>query len=515
MSHEATEEVQEPEFRHRLLPDSSQADGSLRQVAVRGMAWTTSTRMLSQIVQLVGTAIVSRILLPSDYGLAALVFVFSGFANLFVQMGLGAAIVQTARLTEAKLSTAFWMSATASYLLMGLLIALSAPIADLFGEPELRRLIVIGSFTFAASLSVVHLAILQRALRFRALGLIDLGAALTYLATTVVLANQGVGAASLVYGAIGQQVFMTCALWSVVRWRPHTRPRRKEMGELWSYGGSLFGFTVLNYWGRNADNLLVGKVLGAASLGLYARAYNLMLLPVQQVNIAMGRVLFATYSRLVHDTPRLRSAYLRSAGLLITIGAPVSVGLAVAAPALIEAMYGPNWTGAAPLLAILALSGPAQILSGSCYALYQATGRTRQQFRRGFVTIAMTVVGIAIGLSFGPKGVATGVAVALTANLPVITRGVWPSIGVTWTMILGRVRGPLLAAAIMGAAALGIDLLLGTDTGPVPTLLSQAAVGVATYTLALLVLDRHGLIETLSAVGLGRIARRLPGGRAT
>ena len=472
------------------------------------VTWGTASRLAAQVVQLASIAVLARLIAPADFGLVAIVTTFVGFAMIFTNLGIGAFLVHAHDPSPADMATAFWLNAVSGLALTALFVAVSGPLADAYGQPRLQALVVVGSLSFCLSLGIVHNALLERSMQFSSLALVEPSAILVSALVAIGLAVAGLGATALVVGHVVATVWKTACLWWMVRWVPRSRPTRSSLRALWSYSGALFGFNVVNYWARNADNLLLGAVAGPGPLAFYSRAYALMLLPVQQVTQVLGRVLFPALTRLRDDEDRLRRGYARSLRLLAAVTFPLSLGLAAAAPAVVGVVLGSRWSEAALLLAILSLSGPAQIVSGTTGALYQAVGRTDLQLRRGLVSAAALVAAIAAGLAWGAVGVAVAVSLAYWVVAPVVTVPVWRLVGLRSSYVLRMLRAPAGCAAAMGVAVLALGRALDGSTTPAAVvLLVQVTTGAVVYA-ALLRLCARQLWDELGSLARGAARRR-------
>ena len=155
------------------------------------------------------------------------------------------------------------------------------------------------------------------------------------------------------------------------------------------YSLNLVGFNTFNYFARNADYLLIGRFLGATSLGIYMLAYRIMLYPLQSITTVISRVMFPAYSQLQDDDARFRSAYLRTAGMIALVTFPMMAGLWVSDRAhVVLTIFGQKWAQAIPLIKVLALVGMAQSIGATVGAIYQAKGRTDVMFRLGSLSQA-------------------------------------------------------------------------------------------------------------------------------
>ena len=491
------------------MPDVTNAAPaeSLTRSTTVAAAWSAASRLLILIVQFTGTVVVARILAPSEYGLVVLATAFTMFAMMFTDLGLGAAVVHAEEHDEDLMSSAFWVNLVTGLVLTVALGALSHPIAMFFGHPALARLLLVGSLSFTLAVGTVPLSILERRMQFQRIAVIEFITALLGWGVAVALAVAGIGPLCVIIGTLVQVSLASVLTWYASHWMPRGLGSRAALHALWSYSSPVFGFNVINYWSRNLDDLMLGKYTTATSLAFYNRAYQFMLLPVQQVTFVIGRVLFPALTRLREDTDRLRAAYLRALTLLFGIAAPLSVGLAASSGAVISVVYGPGWHDAAPLLAVLAASGPAQVVTGTIGSLYRALGLTASQFRRSIANTALTVVAIFIGLPWGAMGVAVAMTVKFYLLAPLNLQGCWRYVNISVPSAVWRLRHLILCSLIMAGAMLAVaGPLHGWPS--IVVLLAQWAVGFLAYCLAVFLLARDFGREVVTVFGLYRVLHR-------
>ncbi len=465
----------------------------------RAAKWALANRMAGQLLQFLGTIVTARLLLPEDYGKAAVIFPVTTFAAIFTSLGLGSAVAYSRRVTEELLSTAFWLNAVAGVVMGGVVVALAVPLSALFREPELVPLLALSSLTFVLNLSVVHLGLMERVLRFKKIAVIEITCTVLNIATIIATAAAGAGAYALVLGPIVSTVSTTLFMWVAVRWLPRRRPDLASLRELFRYTRGVTGFSMLNFWSRNADNLLLARFVSQTELGLYSRSYNVMRLPVTQMNTMMGRVLFPAMTRLRDDRKRLGRAWLTALSTAATLTAPVTLGMAVAAPAMVEVLYGTRWLGMVPVLQILAVSALPQILTTTVASLLRATGATGLLFRVGVATASMSLVAICIGLPWGTVGVATALLVKFYLEVLVTFRFALRQTGLRARDILGALWG--VAVACLALAGVGVLVRLNLEAAAWQVLLAQMAACGATYLAVLALLDRRPLAQAWGILG--------------
>lgn len=487
------------EVQHPVL-QRLQAGPRLSQDVRRSAAWATGGKAGAQVVQFLGTVITARLLTPGDYGKSAIVLPLTAFAAIFSSLGLASAVIHDRRVTERLLSTVFWVNAVTGVLLTGLIAALSVPIARLFGVPVLAPLLLVSSLNFALNLNVVHTALLERTLRFRQIAILELVCSVVSIGTVAVTALRGAGPFALVLGPLSYTVVRTLLNWWVVRWFPRAWPDRDSVRRLWRFSRGITGFNIMIFWSRNADNVLLGKFASQYDLGNYSRAYNLMKLPVGQMQVVMGRVLFPALTRLRDDPPRLARAWLRALSVAGLATAPLAIGIAVAAPAMVEVLFGRRWLGMVTVLELLSVAALPQTLTATVGGLLRATGATDELFRLGALVSSLSLVAIALGLPWGTTGVATSLTVKFYLEVVLFARPCLAQTGLTWRDLTHAVRGVWLSCVTLAAAGLLVRLLMSEGHPAWEVLLAQVAACGAAYLATLAVVERPLLVLAWSLV---------------
>jgi O-antigen/teichoic acid export membrane protein len=476
------------------------AGASMTGRVVRGANWSASSRLYSQGLQFVVGIALARLLVPKDFGLLASVYVISGFAVMFFELGLGSALIHRRHPSEQEKATVFWVNVIGGVLFAGLLAAGGHLVADFYREPALVWLTPLQALSFTLSFGVVHNAMLQSELRFKAIATIEIIAATAGQATTLVAAVLGAGAYSLVCGPLVSSLLVSVFSVTVVRWRPRHFISLAALRQLWTFSGGLLGFNIVNYWGRNADNLLVGRVLGASPLGLYSKAYNLMLLPIQQVTGALARVMFPALSAIQDDPPRVRAAYLRTLNVINAATIPGLLGLAATADALVPLLWGDRWTATVPILQILCLAGVPQCVTASLGWIYQSQGQTGLMFRMGLVGAIVGVAAIVIGLHWGVVGVAWGVLFRYWVMMPWGIHTAGRVIGLKARTVLANARPVFVSSTLMGVAVWLVPFAVGGDRDAAWLLGVQVPVGAIVYAGCLLLFARPLLRDVRNVV---------------
>jgi O-antigen/teichoic acid export membrane protein len=420
-----------------------------------GLAWKAGSQVTLQVSRLVVALILARMLAPHDWGLAAMVIVFSGFVIVFTDNALGTALIQRRGLLEADRSTVFWISAAVGLVLMLAGVAASGQVADFYGEPDVRPLFAALSVGFfVSSLGTTHSALLVRFMQFRRLELRAIVATLAGACGGIAVAVQGFGAWAIVTQQLAEAVVSTALLWLLTPWRPSLTFSWGSVRRLGGFAGNVFGENLLYQAGRNIVNLLVGRFLGAAALGTYALASNVILVPFSRIAAPLQQVFFPAFSQIQDDPERMASMWIRATRLVAAISMPALVGLVVVAPDFVQVVLGERWEQATTVIQILVWAGLIQSLQTLNGEILLALDRSGTLLRFTMFWFVATVGGVLLGLQWGLVGVAiayaaaTGLAEALRAHLA--SR----ALGISVWRFARSLTGVAQATAVMAVAVL-------------------------------------------------------------
>jgi PST family polysaccharide transporter len=459
---------------------------------IRGGAVTLIAQGAQFLLSMAGTVVLARLLTPQDYGLIGMVTVVTGFLTLFKDLGLSQATIQREELTHRQTTNLFWVNVAASTLVALVAASLGPLIARFYGEPRLTSITIVLAAGFVlGGLTVQHQALLTRQMRFGLLAASAIIAAVMGLTVGIVLAWRGASYWALVGQQLTVALVTATASWIFCDWRPGLPSRGSGVRELVAFGGNITGFNVVNYFARNGDNLLIGKVWGPAALGLYAKAYQLLLLPLTQINYPVAAVLVPTLSRLAHDPERYRAAFVRTLEKLLMVTMPGIVFLMVTADWAVRVVLGPQWTEAATIFSWLAVAGFLQPVGTTTGWLFVSQNRTRAMLKWGVIGSTMAIVSILIGLPWGPVGVAMSYGLSgLLVRTPV---GLWyvGREGPVRTRDFYVTMGPFVLAALSTGLAVLAYRWAAAPTRPLFGLVTSFAIA-APVALGVMALTRAG-----------------------
>lgn len=424
---------------------------SLAHDAARGAFFTLAAQGMRIILQLVSVVVLARLLTPHDYGMLAIVLVAVGVGEIFRDFGLTSATIQAPQLSTGQRDNLFWLNTLIGTALALIMFGISWPLGAIIGEPAIVGMAQWLSILFIANgLATQYRANLMRDVRLRPLAIADVAAAAIALAVAIVAALLGAGYWALV---VQQLVNGLIALIGVViagRWLPGRYAREHSVRALVTFGWNLVAANLVQYAARQVDTVLVALRFGTAPLGLYNRAFQLVMTPLGQVRGPLQSVALPVLSRIQQDQPRFNT-YVSAAQLALgyLIGIPLAILAGLAQP-VVAIMLGDAWLDAVPLLRLFAIAGIMTTLSYVGYWIYLARGLGGALLRYTMVTACIKIVCVGVGSLFGVVGVAVGFAVH-----PAIA---WP-ISIAW---LSRVT-PLPTRRLYGGAmrVFGVALLAG------------------------------------------------------
>jgi PST family polysaccharide transporter len=481
---------------------TDQVKADLKGRTVRGGAATMLGQLLKLGLNMGSLAVLGRLLAPADYGLIAMVMTFTGLMAVFKDMGLSTATIQRNQINHEQISTLFWINVAVSLALVLLMAALAPVIAWFYNEPRLLLVAPVFAVTFLFNgLTVQHQALLSRQMRFGAIATIDIAALAIGVAVGVIGAWAGAGYWALVLMQIATAAVTMLGMWIACGWRPGPPSKLKEVYEMLRYGGNLTGFGLINYFARNADNVLIGRFYGSQQLGLYTRAYSLLLLPLSQVNMPVAAVAVPALSRLANEPERYRKTYLDMLGKVTMLTMPGVAFMIATADWLITLTLGPQWVEASILFAILGIAGLVEPASNTTGWLFMTQDRTRHMFQWAMLGGTLTVAAFLAGLPWGALGVSVAYAIyGVGIRTPLLFWFVGRH-GPVRALDICRASIPATCAALATLGALTAFRQLVTTLNPIVGLMIAGVIALI-VTCAVLAALPAGRRELRSAYGL-------------
>jgi PST family polysaccharide transporter len=431
--------------------------------------------------------VLARLLEPKDFGLVGMVTAFTGVLYLFRDFGLSTATVQRVDVTEDQISTLFWINILVGAILW-LSLTLAAPfVVSFYHEPNLFwvTLILATGFLFNAA-GVQHAALLERQMRFTTLAAIDVISIAVSIAISIILAAAGFGYWALVTMSITPPFVMTVCFWLTTSWIPGKPSKQAQIRSLIHFGGTITLNGVVTYIAYNLEKVLLGRFWGPEALGIYGRSYQLISIPTENLNAAVGGIAFSALSRVQDDPPRFKNYFLKGYSLTLALTLPATIAVALFAKDIILVLLGPKWKDSTVIFQLLAPTIMIFALINPLSWLLMSLGLVRRSLNIAFVLAPLLIAGYVVGLPFGPRGVALGYSAVLT---------VWVIPHIAWCVrdtvisvrdILLAVSRPLISGVVAAASAFGLQFAYSQTISPLPRLLLGITILFGVYAAMLL-----------------------------
>jgi len=431
----------QPDFgRHKIL-----------RLAVRGAGATMVAQVSGLAIRFAAVVVLARLLTPADFGLVAMVTSFSLLLLNFGSNGFTEAILQRDRIGHSLASNLFWINIGAGLLLAIGFAAAGSLLAWFYSNPLVAPIAVGISLTILiTSCSVLHLALLARAMHYSQLSANNVVAQVAWVAISVLLAWAGLGYWALVAAAVAERVSLAVGAWSLCRWVP-CRPRRVAgTGSMVRFAIHVYGRFSLNYFARNMDNLLVGWRFNAQSLGFYKKAYDLFALSA--VVQSLTNVAVSALSRLRDDPHLYRQHLLTALSLVGFVGMGVGATLTLVGKDMIRLLLGTRWEPAGQIFTFFGPGVGMMFLYGTHGWIHLSIGTPDRWFRWGVVEFVVTALLFIVALPWGPVGIATTWSLSLwILTAPSLWYAGRP-IGLGFGLVLNAVWKHVLASLLAGCA---------------------------------------------------------------
>jgi O-antigen/teichoic acid export membrane protein len=449
----------------------------LKQKTIQGGLARLCAQGANFSLRLGSLMVLARLLGPKDFGLVGMVTAFTGVLSLFRDFGLSSAAVQRTTVTDEQFSTLFWINIAVGALLGVVAVALAPAIAAFYHEPRLLPVTVVlaAGFLFNAA-GIQHSVLLQRQMRFTALAVISVVSLIVGTAIAILGARAGYGYWALVAMTVTLPLIATIGFWLTTGWVPGRPHRQVGIRSMMRFGGTVTLNGLLAYIAYNSEKVLLGRFWGADAIGLYGRAYQLINIPTDNLNSAVGEVAFSALSRLQDDPSRLKSYFLKGYSLVLGLTLPITIACAFFADDLILLLLGPKWKDAAIIFRLLAPTIAIFALINPLSWLLVSLGLVGRSLKMALVFTPLIIGGYVMGLPYGPKGVAFAYsAVMMLCLIPLIAWSVHGTV-VSFRDILLAASRPVASGILAGGLAWGVRLAYGQFLPPLARLVLESTV---------------------------------------
>lgn len=387
---------------------------SISKRVARGGFWILALRFTNRGLGFVRTIILARLLAPSDFGLLGLAMLAITTLETFSETGFNAAIIQKKEEAESYLDTAWTVSAVRGILLFIILYILAPAISKFFNSPNSVMVIrIIAVSTLLSGFNNIAILLFQKELKFKTIFLYEFSASFIDLIVSIPLAFLLKSVWALVWGGMAAQIVKLILSYLLHSYRPKILFEREKFSELFSFGKWIFISSIMIFFSTKGDDIIVGKILGVAALGLYQMAFTLSNLPATEISQMISRVTFPAYSKIQDNRSKLRVAYLRVLKLTAFISIPMVGCIFVMAPEFTVLFLGVKWISAVPAMKILALSGLIRAIISTMSPIFASIRRPEINTKCQVVRLAFLAISIyPLATSWGILGAAYSVLIS-------------------------------------------------------------------------------------------------------
>lgn len=424
---------------------------SLKSKTLHGAFWTLLERLGTQLIGVVVSILLARILAPSDYGVIGLLSVFLSVSQMFIDCGFGAALIRKKDCSDIEFSTVFWFNLIAAMFFYAVLFFVAPFIANYYHMPILVNVLrVIGLTLIIQALYAIQVTWLTVAVNFKLQAKVSVLSCIVSGIVGLSLACCGFGVWALVGQSLSMATFSGLLYWLLSGWRPQAVFSRFAFKELFGFSSKIVASSLLHTIYVNISPLIIGRKYTTADLGFYSRADSLAALPGGIFQGTLGRVIFPVLSSIQDDDDRLKAAYNKYLRLMTSLVAPSMLLLAACAKPLILLLVGEKWLPCVPYLQLLAMGWMIDpIVLVNLNVLY-VKGRSdivlRLEIIKKIIAIAIVVVALQYGVLWLCVGRVVYGYIALALNL----RACGPFLGMSFWRQMREVA-PIYVCAFMAA----------------------------------------------------------------
>lgn len=452
-----------------------------------GVVQTLSGQWARFALQLLALAVLARLLDPSAFGIYAMTSAVAGIAIILADSGLSYAAIQARDVSRQQRTNLFWLNVGASFFAVVVLAALAPALTAFYGEPSVKLVIVgLAPAFLSAGIAVQYRVDLTRQRRFAILAAVDVASQFIALLAAIVTALIAVSFWALVVQQVAANVAACIMLIAVSPWRPGLPRRKAGTRAFVLYGAHATGGQATSFLASNVDTVALGRTGDANDVGIYSRAFQLLIVPIQQLAAPLTRIVLPGLAEASSDKDFARRLKRAEVGLAYVFLVGFSL-LYVSADAVIRLVLGPGWHDAGDIIRVLVLAGVFQGLGYVYYWVFLAKARMRLAFRIGLLTRCILVALVILAAPGGPVAVAWAVSAGAALHWIVQTFVGMPSLGVTVGQVLLPVFRP---AAISVTVILAVTMLQYGGRWPVSMmqqLVLAFVVALGTVAAALLV----------------------------
>lgn len=477
---------------------------SLKQKALSGVIWSAAERFSVQGIQFILSFVIARQLLPSDYGLIAMLTIFMAIAQAFIDSGFSNALIQKQSCSQTDYSTVFYFNIIIGLLVYIILVLFSPLIASFYDQPILKTIIAwVGLNLIVSSFSTVQRAILTIELKFKKQAVIALISVIISGSIAVYMAYRGCGVWTLVAQGLINGFVNVFLLWVTTKWMPSLEFSFKSFRQLFTFGSKILASGLLHTLYVNLYTLVIGKVYPVYELGLYNRAYSTACYPSQNVVGLLNKVVYPVMCKFQNDDTTLSEKFTLFVRLTVFFVFPMMIGLASLSEPIIHLTLTEKWLGCVPYIQILCVAYMWDpIMNFSC-GLINSRGRSDYYLKAELIKKIAAAVILCVTIPMGLKIMCAGLVVYSFVDMIIITRytkKIIPSINLKNLLVI--VFPILCQSILMGVIVYSVNLFLFENL--YLKIFGGLIVGVISYFMLSLIFSKSTLKELFSLISINR-----------
>lgn len=388
----------------------------LKRDFASGVFYTAVAKYSGLIVQILITAVLARLLSPSDFGVVAIATILIQFFNTISEAGIGPAIIQKKELTKKDIESIFTITIIVGIILSVLFYFSSSVIANYYNNQGLKPICRwLSLLVFFSSADIVTNSLLLKQKKFKAISIRTITIQIVTGILSIYTAYIGWGTYALILSAISSKILIFIANYWLNPMIPKFQFR--VITKIVSYSSFQFCFNLINYFSRNADKLIIGKFIGMSQLGYYEKSYRLMMLPLSNITYVLTPVIHPIFSELQNDRDKLFQNYAKLLEIISLIAFPITVFLFFNAKELVLIFFGTQWEASVLPFKILALTTATQVLHATCGGVFQAIDDTRGLFIASLYTAILMIGGFVFSAILYKTVVAVSYSFLITCTI--------------------------------------------------------------------------------------------------
>ncbi len=381
---------------------------SLKNKTINGIKWTTLSMVITALLQFLQLALLTKFLNPSAFGLMSLVMVFVGFSQLFLDMGISNAIIHKQEINKNQLSSLYWLNILVGFLLFSIIAIIAPSVSHFYKEPQLKNLIWIVATTFIIQpFGQQFMTIWQKQMRFFEIAKIEITNKFIALVVSTYLAYLGYGVYSLAFGILSGVVCQTLLLLYIglKDYCPSFVFNFRDIKEFLSFGTFQIAEKSINYLSAQIDTIMIGKLLGAESLGLYTVIKQLMEKTVLVINGILNKVNLPLFAKIQEDDIRIKNTFLKVLLILTFIQFPLLTTLYFYGYDIILFVIGNKWFGIDNIIKLFVFYSLFVVYGNPIGSLILAKGKANWSFYSNFISFIFNLLFMFIFITkFGLNG---------------------------------------------------------------------------------------------------------------